>query len=379
MKQTTILLALVLCLYGCSEKEDAQSEISYLKIKTKVESRSVSDFVGNEVMKLWITKGSLTDAPYGGDTETTASYGENEWQLKDQIQLTEDPAYVYACYPSYGEMENGKYRIDNRGHDYLYAGGGNIATQTKPNVVLTMKHAMTCIGVNVKKGNYQGSGNFTALRVRKAAWSYDEWEGYHGYGYLDPATGDLEYNNEDRWDTWFNCEKQFEMKVNTDGWDDGSVPSVAPFPFLAYENAVQVHYTIDNRDYEFDLPANMRFEKGKKYIFDITMNQVDVISVRCVDWETSHIETGEIKIYPGGLKYQEKVSAGNLTVTIPDLGNIDGTVDWGDGNKETYQSGLAHTYAIAGIYNITITTWSEYPVASLSIANRNFINFRGMN
>lgn len=376
MKQYYILLTLVLCLFGCSEKEESQSKISYLRIKTKVESRTVNDFVGNGVMSLWVTKGHITDDPYFKDGTTTAFYRTNEWQLHDQIQLTEEAAHVYACYPSYGKMENGKYKIANKGHDYLYAGDGNVATQNKPDVVLTMKHAMTCIGLNIKKGSYQGSGNLTALKIQSASWSYDDWERYHSVAYLDPVTGDLEYDDEGG--HWFSCEKDTDKKITADGWNDDDVPSIAPFPFMAYENSVQVHYTIDNRDYEFDLPGGMRFEKGKKYIFDITLNQIETISVRCVDWETNRMEIGDVNIYPRGLKYQEKVSAEALTVSIPDLGNIDGMVDWGDGNKEPYQVGLNHTYAIVGTYNVTITTWTEYQTASMSIANRNFINFRGM-
>ena len=52
-----------------------------------------------------------------------------------------------------------------------------------------------------------------------------------------------------------------------------------------------------------------------------------------------------------------QVTAGDLKVTIPTLGNgYDYTVDWGDGVVQTAQTGnAAHTYDEAGLYTISIT------------------------
>lgn len=59
------------------------------------------------------------------------------------------------------------------------------------------------------------------------------------------------------------------------------------------ESDIYFFYTIDGHRYVFDFSV-MKFEKEKIYI-RCQLNAVDAITVRCVDWETNHVDMGKLK------------------------------------------------------------------------------------
>lgn len=54
------------------------------------------------------------------------------------------------------------------------------------------------------------------------------------------------------------------------------------------EGDVYFYYTIDGHRYVFDLSV-------MKLYIRCQLNAVDAITVRCVDWETNHVDMGKLK------------------------------------------------------------------------------------
>lgn len=376
MKIKYLTIMLTCLVVACSDNNDPKEADIFLDITPKIESRSVTDFVGDGgEMVLRVTKGEISDVGYSGSEYVKVHFEQGKWLLGKNIMLTEDPAHIYCYYPDKGMIENGRIEVSN-GTDFLYGGENNIATRTKPNVTLVLKHAMAYIAVNIKKGDYYGEGILEKIEILSANAGFTDETLYMNKGYMDVITGSI-IPFEDEWfHHSLNGTSHKNLEIKDSGWDDDEVPGVPMIPFeMNHEGDVHFYYTIDGHRYVFDLPV-MKFEKGKKYIFDVNLNIVDAITVRCVDWEIDHVDMGETQVRVGGLKYQETVSNKNLTVTIPDMGIVSGVIDWGDGNQDKYQSGITHTYAAAGVYIICIRTNNSIKKISLSLANRKEIDFR---
>lgn len=378
MKIKHLSIVLLFGLIGCNGEEGQKTyNNSKLGITAKVESRSLTDFNGNgKAMGLTVTKGDATDEDYPGGGKLSASFTDGIWKLDKSVTI-EEPAHVYAFHPD-AAVKEGEIPI-RIGTDYLYAENGAVATAAKPEVELIMKHAMTYLGINIKKGSYQGQGELQEVTVKSANQDY-HYTGepqYYSEGFMNIATGDIRTEEHDWTKNYINYSHTCSHIISKDGWEDIEAPGIPMLPFKIYnEGYLLFQYKVDNKTFAFEVPM-MEFEKGKKYIFDITLSVVDAVAVRCVDWEVSHMDMGENIVRPEGLKYQETVYADNLTTSVPDMGNVDAVVDWGDGHTDKYYVSLEHTYAQAGTYTISIKTWNSSNDVTISISNRNFIDFIG--
>lgn len=368
-----VALVFISLFFSCGEEnETTNPEIkAMLSIGTKTEGETIVDFT-ESFLSLFVKKGSMTDEDYPGGGKIDARYEEGKWKLDKTVELADYPAYIYACYPG-GEIVNGKISVWN-GNNYMYAGGNNVASASKPYVSLTLKHAMTFVGLNIKKGSYTGAGELTVIGVRRSNVSHNGK--YFAAGLLDLETGEIIEDIQRDDSGYFDVKSNFKQTITANGWSDASVPGVELFPFKAYAEEIIVDYTIDGRTYSLNLPA-MEYVKGKKYLIDITLNAIENISLRCVDWDAEHVDLGTVPVTIGGLRFTETVTTKNLTVTIPDMGNVNATIDWGDGKEESYKVGATHIYAQPGTYTIQVKTWDTISSVSMSIANRNFISFRG--
>ena len=288
MKKTTRIIAMgaiVACMASCSESElylygcecDKEDNPCLLQVTDVTKAgyaltraaNEKSAFDEGDLIGLCLDDGSGTydGVSYNGVKLTK---GESEWTLETKALLSSTPGTLYAIYPYREDMSNKVISLSlNDAQDYLFDKVDKIS-KSNNTVSLSMGHMRAKLVVNIKKGNFLGDCNITQGRIYGSSLSVD--------GSYDLVT-----------------EKMTESDSNQEIQFTGAVSDEAPlvdewFVFSKFGSSISklsFEFTVNGVVFPTVSSTNsIRFEKGKKYIFNITINnkQAEVTAVDIEPW-----------------------------------------------------------------------------------------------
>jgi uncharacterized protein YcfL len=173
-KYLIILLSLFFC-FACNKEEEVESK--YLEVVTntnqKSNSRALIDtpsFGNGTSMGIWLTNSD--NSSYMGKTYANYKYTANgigasqKWSTETAIKLSAKAGKVMAIYPySSSATDYAAIPIEAASQtDYMWGSATGVST-TNNVAILNMKHLFTCIRLQIKKGNYTGTGSISAVSI----------------------------------------------------------------------------------------------------------------------------------------------------------------------------------------------------------------------
>lgn len=281
-----VLAALTSCvskseLNFCDCEQDGVSTVRYLQITgvdkdgyvlTRTATEKTS-FASGDAIGVWVvdasTKGNYNGTSYDNIKLTNTS---GKWSLGTKVELSAKEAKVYAVYPYNADMTDKTVTLTSTdATDYLYDVKEGISS-SNPTTGLNMKHIRSLLVVKLNRGNYVGDGVLSNSTITGSGLSLNgtyslsenKFSSSEGAGKITmtegtiPASGALS-------EQWFVFTKP------------GAAKSKLNFTF-----------TIDGVAFtEATSAANVAFEPGKKYVFNLTLSKdyhIDVESVDVQEW-----------------------------------------------------------------------------------------------
>lgn len=260
-----------------SEKASAYLQITgvdkdgYVLTRTATEKNS---FASGDAIGIWV-EDATTKSGYDGtaydNIKLTNTNG--KWNLATTVPLTATKAKVYALYPYNENMTDKTVTLSSTDAvDYLYDVKEGISS-SNTSTGLSMKHIRSLLVVNIKKGNYAGKGVLSSSSISGSGLTLD-------------GTYSL---SENKFTQSENATKTLSMTA-------GTIPASGSltdqwFVFTWYGAALgklSFDLTIDGVAFKrATSKANVAFEPGKKYIFDLTLSKdyhVEVSEVQVEAW-----------------------------------------------------------------------------------------------
>ncbi len=280
-----VLAALASCskseLNFCDCEHGTASTASYLQISgvdkegyalTRTATEKTS-FANGDAIGIWVvdatTKGNYNGTAYENIKLTNTS---GKWSLGTKVTLIAKEAKVYALYPYNESMSGTTVTLSSDdATDYLYdvkEGISNSNTTTG----LNMKHIRSLLVVKVNKGNYAGDGVLGSSTISGSGLTLNG-----SYSLLDNK---------------FTRTGASEKITIT----EGTIPTSGALseqwfvftPTSASQGPLSFALTIDGVAFKtVTSKANVAFEPGKKYVFNLTLSKdyhVEVESVEVEAW-----------------------------------------------------------------------------------------------
>ncbi len=353
---------------GCSNDEiPEEPTVKGTRLAIKAELEKTQDETkapmtvwanGNE-MGLFVKSSGLTGSDYGEvNGQVKATYNGSAWTLDPQVSLSSTPAYVFAYYPYSNTVTDGtSVPVEVASQtDYLYSGTAVNASSNNASISLTMKHALCVFQFNVKKDGYiGGSAVLTSVKIQNKG-------GYTlvgSAGTLNISTGVITKSAYEAFTLTSN------KTITEAGWDnDRPLAMLMPFQTASTTGAEFV-FTVDGKDYTIDVPANMNYLAGNQYVFNLTIKSgsmsLDSSNIQIVPWgNETNVDLGDQVTKVKGLAYTLTTTTAGQSHNAPNVGNLSGTIDWGDNSaQDSYASGKSHNVAAAGKYNVQLQAEDE--------------------
>lgn len=158
--------------------------------------------------------------------------------------------------------------------------------------------------------------------------------------------------------------------IQSDGWT-ADLPSAMVIPFANSTQDTEFEFVVDGKTYTVNVPVKS-FNRGDKYIFNLTIKsatmELDANNITIAPWGTEQkIDLDAVVTKVKGLAYTVTTTAANQTMPVANVGNVTGTIDWGDGVSENYVSSASHSYPTAGTYNVQVA--SEDAITDINITS----------
>lgn len=326
----------------------------------------ISAWSNNDKLGLFVKSSGLGSADYGEVSgQVIATYSGSTWTLTPEVSLTSTPANVYAYFPYSASVTNGiSVPVEVASQtDYLYSGTATSASSSNSKIALNMKHALCVFAFNVKKNGYIGDGQLTTVKIQNKP-------GYQligSAGTMDISTGTITKSAYDAYT--ISASKTIEDA----GWI-GELPLAMMIPFsTGSTTGAEFVFTVDGNEYTVDVPANMAYQAGQQYVFNLTINSasmsLDANNIVIIPWGSqSSVDLGGVMTKVKGLAYTLTTTTANEILTVANVGNVTGTINWGDNSaSDVYSASKSHNYASAGTYNVEVQ--SENDITTVEFAH----------
>lgn len=221
-----------------------------------------------------------TDLVTGINLYSTYS-AENIWE--QQVYLGDEKANVYAYHPHNLTIHNSQkpiiyfFQPDQR--DILY---GTHAPNTptyvdrfNPTATVCMKHATAVVEFLLKKENYNGAGKIQQVEIANSLYSSNNVLAADIY--FNVVTGKIDDATESSIPITIKKENDVLGTLTTNFPDKGIEAFVLLLDSIRKTGDLQVIFTIDNREYIWNVPEATDWQAGYKYIYNITINGTDLI------------------------------------------------------------------------------------------------------
>lgn len=202
------------------------------------------------------------------------------WRQSPDIYLNEEPVTVYAYYPYQSQVnfdpENIPVRISpdaSLTKDYMYgiqASGQRAVNQISPVALLNMNHTLSLLSFQLRiTPEAEGCFLLHAIQIGNKAGG----TALCFKGKMNIKTGNIG-----------GCARtnaSTRLKLNTPRMlkkipDEPQQLMVIPTSRIRTDGDVEVLFTINETTFKYKIPANTKWEKGKRYIYNLLFNGKDI-------------------------------------------------------------------------------------------------------
>ena len=202
------------------------------------------------------------------------------WRQSPDIYLNEEPVTVYAYYPYQSQVnfdpENIPVRISpdaSLTKDYMYgiqASGQRAVNQISPVALLNMNHTLSLLSFQLRiTPEAEGCFLLHAIQIGNKAGG----TALCFKGKMNIKTGNIG-----------GCDgtnDSTRLKLNTPRMlkkipDEPQQLMVIPTSRIRTDGDVEVLFTINETTFKYKIPANTKWEKGKRYIYNLLFNGKDI-------------------------------------------------------------------------------------------------------
>ena len=202
------------------------------------------------------------------------------WRQSPDIYLNEEPVTVYAYYPYQSQVnfdpENIPVRISpdaSLTKDYMYgiqASGQRAVNQISPVALLNMNHTLSLLSFQLRiTPEAEGCFLLPAIQIGNKAGG----TALCFKGKMNIKTGNI--------GGCAGTNASTRLKLNTPRMlkkipDEPQQLMVIPTSRIRTDGDVEVLFTINETTFKYKIPANTKWEKGKRYIYNLLFNGKDI-------------------------------------------------------------------------------------------------------
>ena len=202
------------------------------------------------------------------------------WRQSPDIYLNEEPVTVYAYYPYQSQVnfdpENIPVRISpdaSLTKDYMYgiqASGQRAVNQISPVALLNMNHTLSLLSFQLRiTPEAEGCFLLHAIQIGNKAGG----TALCFKGNMNIKTGNI--------GGCAGTNASTRLKLNTPRMlkkipDEPQQLMVIPTSRIRTDGDVEVLFTINETTFKYKIPANTKWEKGKRYIYNLLFNGKDI-------------------------------------------------------------------------------------------------------
>ena len=202
------------------------------------------------------------------------------WRQSPDIYLNEEPVTVYAYYPYQSQVnfdpENIPVRISpdaSLTKDYMYgiqASGQRAVNQISPVALLNMNHTLSLLSFQLRiTPEAEGCFLLHAIQIGNKAGG----TALCFKGKMNIKTGNI--------GGCAGTNASTRLKLNTPRLlkkipDEPQQLMVIPTSRIRTDGDVEVLFTINETTFKYKIPANTKWEKGKRYIYNLLFNGKDI-------------------------------------------------------------------------------------------------------
>lgn len=202
------------------------------------------------------------------------------WRQSPDIYLNEGPVTVYAYYPYQSQVnfdpENIPVRISpdaSLTKDYMYgiqASGQRAVNQISPVALLNMNHTLSLLSFQLRiTPEAEGCFLLHAIQIGNKAGG----TALCFKGKMNIKTGNI--------GGCAGTNASTRLKLNTPRMlkkipDEPQQLMVIPTSRIRTDGDVEVLFTINETTFKYKIPANTKWEKGKRYIYNLLFNGKDI-------------------------------------------------------------------------------------------------------
>lgn len=202
------------------------------------------------------------------------------WRQSPDIYLNEEPVTVYAYYPYQSQVnfdpENIPVRISpdaSLTKDYMYgiqASGQRAVNQISPVALLNMNHTLSLLSFQLRiTPEAEGCFLLHAIQIGNKAGG----TALCFKGKMNIKTGNI--------GGCAGTNASTRLKLNTPRMlkkipDEPQQLMVIPTSRIRTDGDVEMLFTINETTFKYKIPANTKWEKGKRYIYNLLFNGKDI-------------------------------------------------------------------------------------------------------
>lgn len=202
------------------------------------------------------------------------------WRQSPDIYLNEEPVTVYAYYPYQSQVnfdpENILVRISpdaSLTKDYMYgiqASGQRAVNQISPVALLNMNHTLSLLSFQLRMtSEAEGCFLLHAIQIGNKAGG----TALCFRGKMNIKTGNI--------GGCAGTNASTRLKLNTPRMlkkipDEPQQLMVIPTSRIRTDGDVEVLFTINETTFKYKIPANTKWEKGRRYIYNLLFNGKDI-------------------------------------------------------------------------------------------------------
>ena len=294
------------CIFSCTNDydpvliENLGMKKQPLKIITKVLTTKspnfIQEFTRGSVIGLHVVSentGNIYDSnPDYKNVRAEAFLIHNklDWRQSPEIYLNEEPVTVYAYYPYQSQVdfdpENIPVRISpdaSLTKDYMYgiqASGQRAVNQISPVALLNMNHTLSLLSFQLRMTpEAEGCFLLHAIQIGNKAGGTALCFG----GKMNIKTGNIGGCAGTNASTRLKLNTPLMLKKIS---DEPQQLMVIPTSRIRTDGDVEVLFTINETTFKYKVPANTKWEKGKRYIYNLLFNGKDITleNVSASEW-----------------------------------------------------------------------------------------------
>lgn len=333
---------------------DGGSKFSEVTFTTEIQTRAVApnvlnDFASGDQMNIY--KSEKAQISLDWTTAHQAMYGGGEWKGSPAITMTGgEEAYFFAAYPYVAGATNpNEIPVKTADQiDVLYSGGGVLVTESNPSGRFSMRHAMAIIAFNIQ--SYVG-GKLQQIEFDSEQFPLE--------GTMRITSGRITAT------AWGPYTHKCDVALTPKGWTTDH-PAVFAIPYAAGKNGLPLHFTIDGKRYDLDLPT-ASYTMANKYIYTLILTDA---GLALKNEKPEVIDLNAAMEAPADELYSHvKVVVKNSTLNVPVVKGASpyGFISWGDDSRESYAADLVHTYPSTGPYTMMMDLWNAETITMTGV------------